>query len=73
MTMILILKIKNIFPCISTFHGAISLQGLQAKDRVTADSCEFVIADNYRKQVMYLTCQGEKKQKKGVLNQEPRI
>lgn len=45
MKMILILKIKNIFSCISVCGGDNSLEGLKAKDRVTADSFEFVTAD----------------------------
>lgn len=45
MKMILILKIKNIFSCISMGGGDNSLEGLEAKDRMTADSFEFVTAD----------------------------
>lgn len=49
MKMTCILKIKNIFPCIAICYGANSLEGLQAKDRMTADLFEFVTANNTRK------------------------
>lgn len=55
--MILILKIKNIFAYISMCSGENSLEGFKAKDRMTADSFEFVAAGNYKKPIMYSTCQ----------------
>lgn len=45
MKMIFIVKIKNIFSCISMCGRDNSLEGLKAKDRVAADSFEFVTAD----------------------------
>lgn len=58
MKMILILKIKNISFCISVCSGDNSLESLKAKDKMTADSFEFVTADGYKRPIMYLLCHG---------------